>query len=442
MRIQLSDHFSYTRLIRFTLPSVIMMIFTSIYGVIDGIFVSNFVGKTPFAAINIIWPVLQGLGAVGLMIGTGGSALVSKILGEGDKKSANRVFSLLVYISLGLGVIISLLAFILMEPISIALGAEGEMIQHCVLYGRILIPALTTFLLQTEFQSFLVVAEKPNLGLAVTVAAGVTNIVFDALFIIVFDWGLAGAAAATALSQAVGGIIPLFYFIFSPSSILRLGKTKFNGKAILQSCTNGASEMTTNLSMSVVNILYNFRLLQTAGEDGVAAYGVIMYLNFIFISIFIGYSVGSAPIISFHFGAQDTGELKNLFKKSIRLLIFCSLAMTLIGILSAKPLSIIFVGYDSTLLSMTERGMMIYCISFLFAGINIFASSFFTALNNGAVSAALSFLRTLVFQILAILILPVIFGLDGIWSAIIAAEGLSLIVSLFFFIKMKRRYQY
>ena len=440
--IQLSEHFNYQKLLRFTLPSVIMMIFTSIYGVVDGIFVSNFVGKTPFAAINLIMPVCMLMGAVGFMVGTGGSALVSKTLGEGKIQEANRIFSMLIYLSGIFGILISAAGFLLIEPISIALGAEGEMLDSCVLYGRILLPVTVAFILQNEFQSFLIVAERPQLGLAVTVAAGVTNIVLDALFVVVFRWGLAGAAVATAISQLVGGAFPLIYFIVSKTSVLRLTGTRFNGRALLKTCTNGSSEMMTNLSMSIVNILYNFQLIRFAGEDGIAAYGVIMYLNFVFISVFLGYSVGSAPIISFHFGAENQWELKNLFQKSIKIIVVCSVCMTIFGVLLARPLSSIFVGYDAQLLTMTQRGMIIYCLSFLFNGINIFASAFFTALNNGVVSAVISFLRTLLFQIAAVLVLPIFLKLDGIWLSIIVAELLSLVVVLVFFVKMRPKYGY
>lgn len=442
MAIQLSEHFTYRKLLRFTLPSVIMLIFTSIYGVVDGIFVSNFVGKTPFAAVNLIMPVCMLTGSVGFMIGTGGSALVSKLMGEGDRERANRVFSMLIYLSVGLGIVLSVLGIAFLRPISIALGADGEMLEHCVTYGTVLLPATTAFILQSEFQSFLVAAEKPQFGLWMTVAAGMTNIVLDALFVGLFRWGLVGAALATGISQMVGGVIPLLYFVKSKTSPLRLVKTGFDGRALLKTCTNGSSEMMTNLSMSLVNILYNFQLMRFAGENGVAAYGVIMYLNFIFISIFIGYSVGTAPIISFHYGARNHPELKNLLRKSLVLLSICAVGMVTSGVVLAKPLSGIFVGYDGELLTMTQRGMTIYAISFLFAGFNIFGSSFFTALNNGVVSAAISFLRTLLFQVVAVLILPELLGLDGIWLAILAAEGLALAVTAVCVVKLRKTYHY
>ena len=442
MDIKLSDHFTYKRLIRFTLPSVIMMIFTSIYGVVDGIFVSNFVGKTPFAAINLIMPVCMIFGSIGFMVGTGGSALVSMTLGQGNSKRANEIFSMLIYVSLISSAVLAALGFIFLEPIAVALGAEGEMLKDCLTYGRILIPASVAFVLQNEFQSFLICAEKPKLGLFVTVCAGVTNIVLDALLIAGLGLGLVGAAVATAISQIVGAVIPLLFFAFNKKSILRLTGAPFDGKALLKTCANGSSEMMTNLSLSIVNILYNFQLISLAGEDGVAAYGVIMYINFIFISVFIGFSVGSAPIISYHYGAQNSSELKSLSKKSLALVAVCAVIMTAFAELLSAPLSGIFVGYDKALFEMTRRGFMIYSVSFLIMGFNIFASSFFTALNNGIVSAVLSFARTLLFQVISVLLLPIILGLDGIWLSITAAELFALGLSAFFFVKMRKRYDY
>lgn len=442
MIIQLSDHFTYGRLLRFTLPSIVMMIFTSVYTVVDGIFVSNFVGKISFAALNLIWPVIQLMGAVGFMLGTGGSALVARLLGEGKQKQANRVFSLLVYTAVVTGAVISFIGVLLLRPIAVALGAEGEMVGLCVLYGRVLLPFTVLFMLQVLFQSFLVVAEQPKLGLAVTIAAGVANMVLDALFVAGFRWGLAGAALATGLSQAVGGVIPLVYFCTGRSGVLRLGRTNFDGAALGKTCANGASEMMSNLSMSVVSILYNFQLMHLAGEDGVAAYGVLMYLNFIFTAVFLGFSVGSAPIVSYHYGAENHGELHSLFRKSQVVTVASGVAMAVTAWGLAAVLSGIFVGYDAALMAMTERGVRIYARSFLPAGLNIFGSAFFTALNNGAVSAAISFLRTLLFQVAAVLVLPLLWGLDGVWLAVIAAEGLALCVTAAFLVKLRTRYHY
>lgn len=442
MKIKLSEHFTYRKLLRFTLPSIIMMIFTSIYGVVDGIFVSNFVGKTPFAAINLIMPFLMILCTVGFMIGTGGSALVSLKMGEGDKKKANQIFTMLVYVSVIIAILLSTLGLLFLRPISYLLGARGTLLDDCVTYGTILLPALVFFVLQNEFQSFFVTAEKPKLGLFVTVGAGLTNIVLDALFVAVFDWGLVGAAVATAASAVVGGATPVVYFFSKNSSLLRFTKAKFEFKPFVKTCANGSSELMTNISMSLVNILYNYQLMKFAGEDGVAAYGVIMYVNFIFISVFFGYSIGSAPIIGYHFGAQNHTELKSLFRKSLTIIASLSLAMTVLAELLSYPLSKIFVGYDAELFSMTCRAFMLYSLSFLFMGMNIFGSSFFTALNNGLVSAAISFLRTLLFQVAAVLLLPLAFGLDGIWCSIIAAEVLSLFVTIIFFVTQRKRYKY
>lgn len=442
MKIQLSDSFTYKKLLKFTFPSIIMMIFTSIYGVVDGIFVSNFAGKVPFASINLIMPVFMIIGAIGFMLGTGGSALVARYLGEGQKEKANRTFSMLIYVSLGFSVVVSVLGSIFIEPLARLLGAEGEMLRCSVLYGRILLPTMFAFILQNEFQAFMIVAEKPQMGLLVTVSAGVTNIVLDALFVGVFKWGLQGAAVATAMSQLVGGTIPLSYFIFSKKAPLKLGKTTVVFKDLFKACTNGSSEMMTNISMSLVTILYNFQLMKFAGDNGVAAYGTIMYVNFIFISIFIGFCIGSAPVISFHFGAQNHSELKKLRKMSLVIVGAFSIVMTIVSLFLARPLSEIFVGYDKELFDITVNGFIIYCFSFLLAGFNIFGSSFFTALNDGLVSAVISFLRTLLFQVLAVIILPIFLGLDGIWLSIIAAEFLSLIVVMIFIKKMQKKYKY
>lgn len=419
-----------------------MMIFTSIYGVIDGIFVSNFAGKTSFAAINLIMPLCMIFGSIGFMIGTGGSALVSMTLGQRNKEKANEIFSMLIFVSVISGVLLSALGFIFLRPIASAMGAEGAMLNDCVTYGSILIPFSVAFILQNEFQSFLVAAEKPQFGLFITVAAGVTNIALDALLVGLFKWGLAGAAIATAISQTVGCIIPLIYFTVNKKSPLRLTRFKLNIKDLVKACANGSSEMMTNLSLSLVNMLYNFQLMRLAGEDGVAAYGVIMYVNFIFLSVFIGFSIGIAPVISFHYGAENSDELKNLSKKCLIIVAGFAVLMTLLSELLASPLSGIFVGYDENLFEMTKRGFMLYSLSFMLIGFNIFGSSFFTALNNGVVSAILSFGRTLVFQIIAILILPTILGLDGIWLSIVFAELLALAATVLFFVKLKHKYNY
>lgn len=442
MEIKLSESFTYRKLLRFTLPSIIMMVFTSIYGVVDGFFVSNYVGKTPFAAVNFIMPFLMILGAIGFMFGTGGSALVSKTMGEGNPDKANKIFSMLVYCSLICGIVIAVLGFIFIRPLAAWLGAEGEMLDNCVRYGRIILIALPAYILQYEFQSFFVTAEKPQLGLAVTVAAGVTNMVLDALFVAVFLFGLEGAAAATAISQAVGGLIPLFYFTRKNKSQLRLVKAEFDGKMLLKACTNGSSELMSNISMSIVSMLYNVQLMSYAGEDGVAAYGVLMYVNMIFLAAFIGYSVGTAPVIGYHYGADNRDELKSLLKKSVRIIAVFAIVMLVLAIVLAYPLASIFVSYDAALMELTVHAFMIFSFSFLFAGFSIFGSSFFTALNNGLISAAISFLRTLVFQIAAVLILPLIFDIDGIWYSIVVAEVVSVIVTVIFLLAKRKKYGY
>lgn len=442
MRIQLSDHFTCQRLLRFVFPSIVMMIFTSIYGVVDGIFVSNFVGKTPFAAINLIMPLLMGLGTVGFMIGAGGGALVSKTLGEGQPEKANQYFSMLVWITVISGIVLTAIGLMVLRPVASAMGATGELLENCVLYGSIMLAFQTAFMMQNVFQSIFAVAEKPKLGLMITVAAGVTNIVLDALFIAVFHWGLAGAAVATVISQMVGGMIPIIYFARRNNSLLHLTKPVFHPRIILKVCANGSSELMTNLSTSVISVLYNLQLMKLAGENGIAAYGVIMYVNFIFNAIFYGYSIGSAPIVGYHYGAENHSELKNLFRKSLMFAGGCGASLTILAMLSAAPLSWIFVGYDTALFEMTERGFRLYALSFLIGGFNIFSSAFFTALNDGFVSASISFARTLLFQSLSVLVLPLLMGIDGIWLAIAVAELLALVVTVAFFITRKKRYHY
>ncbi len=440
--IQLSDHFNYAKLLRFTLPSIAMMIFTSIYGVVDGFFVSNFVGKTPFAAVNFIMPFLMILGALGFMFGTGGSALVAKTMGEKEPVKANKIFSLLVYVSAASGVVLAVIGFFILEPVAALLGAEGEMLENCVVYGRIIIAVLPAYMLQLEFQSFFITAEKPNLGLVVTLAAGFTNMILDALFVAIFQWGLVGAAAATAFSQFVGGIVPLIYFLRPNKSLLRLTKTNFDKYALLKTITNGSSELMSNISMSFVGMLYNIQLIKYAGENGVASYGVLMYVNMIFISAFIGYSIGTAPVIGYHFGAANSKELKNLLQKSVVIISVFAVCMFAAAKLLARPLAQIFVGYDPELCELTCRAFSIFSFSFLFSGFAIFGSGFFTALNNGLISAVISFLRTLVFQSASVLILPLIWDIDGIWASMIVAEVMAAAISSLFIFLKKKKYNY
>ena len=442
MTIQLSDHFTFPRLLRFTMPSIAMMIFTSIYGVVDGIFVSNFAGKTAFAAVNLIMPYIMVFGTLGFMIGTGGTALISMTMGTGDRKKANELFSLLTYTAVIGGIVLTILSIAFMRPAAKLLGGQGQMLEDAVLYGCIVQSALTAYILQFAFQSFCVAAEKPNLSLVMTVVSGCANIVLDALFVGVFRWGLVGAAVATAAAQILGAVIPLLYFARPNPSPLRLGKCPFDGKALLRTAANGSSELMSNLSMSLVSMLYNLQLMAHAGEDGIAAYGVIMYVNFIFIAVFIGLSIGAAPIIGFNHGAENHPELRNVLKKCLTLLAGFAVVLTLTAELISRPLAGIFVGYDPVLHDMTTRGFRIYILSFLLSGFNIFGSSFFTALNNGLISALISFLRTLVFQIGAVLLLPLVFELDGIWWSVVAAELGSLVLTAFFMVKYRKRYHY
>ena len=444
MKIQLSDHFSYGRLLRFTAPSIAMMIFTSVYGVVDGFFVSNYAGKTPFAAVNLIMPFLMVIATVGFMFGTGGSALVAKSFGEGEPERANRNFSLFVYVSFALGVVLAVLGIVFIRPISIRLGAEGALLDNCVVYARIILAALPFYVLQLLFQSFFVTAEKPQLGLAVTVSAGLTNMVLDAVLVISLpqQYKLAGAALATALSQVVGGTVPLFYFARKNSSILRLGRTSFDGRAILKACTNGSSEFMSNVSMNIVGMLYNTQLLKFAGENGVAAYGVMMYVSMIFSAAFIGYSIGTAPVVSYHDGARNFPELKSLLRKSLVVIGVFGVCMVASAELLSSRLARMFVGYDAALMELTVSGFQIFALSFIFMGFAIYGSSFFTALNDGLTSAAISVLRTLVFQVAAVLLLPPIWDIDGIWMSIVVAEFMAVVLTAAFLATKRRKYHY
>ena len=437
-----SGHYNYRRLLRFTLPSIVMLVFTSIYGVVDGFFVSNFVGKTPFAAVNFIYPLLTMLGSVGFMFGTGGAALISKTMGEGNSEKTNEIFSMLVWTSAALGVLLGVPGLFLLRPVASAMGAEGEMLSGCVLYGGIIMLTLPFYVLQFEFQCLFSAAGKPKLGLFVTVAAGMTNMVLDALFTAVLPWGLAGAAAATALSQLVGGVIPLIYFGRKNSSLLRLTRFRFDFRALTKACGNGSSEFLSSVSGSLVSMLYNIQLLKYAGENGVAAYGVLMYVNMIFLAIFIGYSVGVAPVIGFQYGAGNRAELHSLLKKSLTIIGGTAVLMLAAGELLAEPLTLLYVGYDAELLALTLRAFSIFSFSFLLAGFSIFGSAFFTALNNGAVSAVISFLRTLVFQIFAVLTFPLLWDIDGIWLSIVGAEVMAVVVTVIFLFAKRKKYGY
>lgn len=440
--MQLSGHFGFRRLLKYTVPSIIMMIFTSVYGVVDGFFVSNYTGKTSFAAVNFIMPVLMVLGCVGFMFGTGGGAVISKTMGEGDRKKANEIFTFIVIASAVLGTALAVIGMFVLKPLAVLFGADGRLLADSVFYGKIILAALPFYVLQFEFQCLFATAGKPKLGLFVTAAAGIANMVLDALFVAVLKWGLGGAAAATAISQVLGGIIPVIYFARKNTSLLRFVKFLFDGKVLLKTCTNGSSELMSNISMSVVSMLYNVQLMKYAGENGVAAYGVLMYVSMIFQAVFIGYSVGSAPIIGYNYGAQNHSELKGLLKNGFLFIGICAVFMFAAGELLSRPLSLMFVGYDEELLDMTAHAFSIFSFSFLLSGFSIFGSSYFTALNDGLTSALISFLRTLVFQIAAVLLFPIIFDLDGIWFSIVAAEIMSVTVTMLFLILKRKKYGY
>ncbi len=442
MDIKLSDHFDYNRLIRFTAPSIFMMIFASIYSVVDGFFVSNYVGNIQFASLNLIFPFIMVLSAFGFMFGAGGSALVALTFGSGDDKKANEIFSLIIYTVLIVSTSFAIIGYIVTPQVAKLLGASEEMLPYCILYARISFIGMPFFMLQNAFQTFMITAERPTFGFLITVAAGITNMILDFVFMGVLHMGLGSAAAATVLGQIVGGFIPLIYFIFPNTSKLRLCKTRFMGYALLKTITNGSSEFLSNVSASIVNMLYNFQLMKFAGELGVSAFGIIMYTNFIFVGVFFGYSMGASPIAGYNLGAENYEELQNVFKRSIRLITIVSIAMTCISELAAKPLTMIFASSQPELLAIAVPAMRIYALSYLFCGFNIFSSSFFTAMNNGKVSAIISSLRLFLFQLVFILVLPIFLGINGIWGTIIAAEVCSLAVTIYFFLKYKNVYHY
>jgi len=446
MKIQLSDHFTYQRLLRFTLPSIIMMVFTSIYSMVDGFFISNFVGKTPFAAINMVWPTLGILHSTGMMVGTGGSAIVGLTLGEGGpdcKEKAHQYFSLFVYTVLALGVIFCAVGLVILEPLCVGFGAQGALLDNCLLYGRVLLPATPFFMLQFSLQSFFVTAEKPKLGLGVTVLSGMLNIVLDALFIIVFGWELMGAAVATALSQTIGTVVALIYFARPNTSLLRLTRhVAVKARLLLKACSNGLSEMVSNLAGNLIAVLYNFQLMRYIGEDGVSAMGIVFYVGFLFLAVFFGYVTGIGPVVSFHYGAGHRDEVKSLYRKSLNLIYLSQLAMTAASFLLARPLAMIFTASDPGLLDLTAYALRIYALAFLFRGISIFGSAFFTALNDGVTSALISFLRAFVFQVGMVFLLPLIWGLDGIWYSTVASEFFSAAIAVWFFWRKRQVYGY
>ena len=442
MRIQLSDHFTYKKLLRFVLSPILMMVFMSIYGVIDGLFISNFVGKTAFAAVNLIMPVLMILGSIGFMIGTGGTAIVSRLLGEGDKEKANKYFSLFIFVTLLGGIVFGGIGEILMPYIPKWLSSTEEMYDYCVLYGRIFLAAIPFFMLQNVFQAFFTTAEKPMLGFIVTAIAGCSNILLDGVLVGALSTGVWGAALATAASQIVGSVLPIIYFARKNGSLLRLGKPKFNGKILLHACTNGSSEFVNNVSSSIVSIVFNYQLMRLVGENGVSAYGVLMYVNFIYIAIFIGYAIGTAPLIGYNYGAGNKAELKNIFKKSMVLVGIFGVLMTALAIGLAIPISRLFVGGDDELCKMTVNAFYICSFLFMFAGFSIFCSSMFTAFGNGLISALISFLRTIVFQIVAVLILPIFFHLAGVWFSTLLSDILAMLTSFIFVFVKRKKYGY
>ena len=440
----MEGHYGYRRILKEMWPMVLMLMVTSVYSIVDGWFISNFAGSTAFAAMNIIWPAIAIISALGLMVGAGGSALVSKTFGEGDDERANHIFTMLIKLTFIAGAVISAALFVVMKPLAAALGAEGEMVRYAVIYGRILTAALPVYMLQMAMQPFYMVAGRPELGTITSIACGLTNIALDALFVAGLGWGLTGAAVATAASFIVGGCIPAAFFASkrNKTPLRFLKDSRYEWPAIGQSLSNGLSEFVGNISFNIVGICYNLQLMKYIGENGVSAYGVLMYVGFIFGSVFIGYNMGISQVISYKYGAGDKAELRSLLRKSCALVAVAGIVITATVELLAPLLSRLFVGYYPALRDLTTYALHIYMISFLICGFNMFASAWFTALNNGPVSAVISFTRTLVFELGCVFILPLLFGIDGIWVAVNVAEVLALILSAALVLGFRKRYGY
>lgn len=443
MTKDMNRHFTFGALVRFTLPTIAMMIFTSLYNVADGIFVSNFIGKTALAAVNLIWPVVMVFASVGLMMGAGGSALIAKTRGEGDDARANRYFTMCVIFAAALGAVLGIVGQAAMEPLVRLLGADGQLLDDTIVYGRWVMLALPFFVLQFAFETLCSTAGKPMLGFVVTVAAGLTNVLLDALFICGFGWGVAGGAIATALGQVVGGAVPIIYFARKGnSSFLRLVRTRLEARPLGKACVNGSSELVSNIAMSLVATLYNYQLLAYIGEDGVAAYSVIGYTAMIFSAIFMGYALGSSPLMSYQYGARNHREMHSILTKSLGFIAVVAVLMFAAAETLAPTLAAIFVSYDPELLAFTVQAYRIYAVAFLIMGLPMYGSAFFTSLNNGLVSALIAFLRTLVFECGAVIILPLVLGINGIWLSVSVAELCAAVLTVAFMVGLRNRYGY
>lgn len=439
----LGGHYGARRLFISSLPLIGMMVLISIYSIVDGLFVSNLVGTTAFAALNLIWPAIGLVGALGLMVGTGGAALVSKTLGEGDEPRANRYFSMFVEFILLLSVVLAVPLLVWMEPLAVAIGAEGEMVRQCAIYGRICAAGMPAFMMQMGIQPFFMVAGRPRMGTWISLVSGLLNIGLDALFIIVCGWGLAGAAAGSMLACCFGGFYPLWYFSsrFNRSS-LAFKATGFEFGPLAKACSNGLSEFVGNISFNIVSMCYNWQLMRFYGENGVAAYSVILYLGFIFVAVYSGYNMTVTPLVGFNFGAGNKRELRSLLRHSLTLMLVLGVLLAGTAELLAGPAARLFVGYDSELTALTVHATRLYAPSFLITGLTLFVSAWFTGLNNGPVSALASFSRTFVFELSCVFLLPVLLGVNGIWLSAPAAEILSLFLGAALLLRFRSRYGY
>ncbi len=442
MKIKLSDHFTYGKLLRFTLPSIVMMICTSIYSVVDGLFVSNLVGENALSAVNIMFPPAMIVGAVGFMLGAGGSAIVARTMGEGKQELANQYFTMIILCVLGAGVALSALALLFVEPIARLAGASDLLMDDCLAYGTVILGGSFVFMLQVTFQTFFVTAELPKMGLFFALASGATNITLDYLFIGVLKLGVVGAAWGTVLGYGLGGLLPLLYFLKPAKGALRLCPTRLYLRELKNACVNGSSELMSNLSSSLIGILYNIQLMRLVGESGVAAFSVMMYVDFSFAAVFLGFSMGSGPIVSYHYGAGNVVELKSILRKSLTVIGAAAVLMVALAELLSRPLAMAFVGYSPALMEMTVHGFRIFAWGYLFSGLGIYGSSFFTSLCYGVVSALISFLRTFLFRGGMVLLLPLFLELDGIWLAGVAADLLGAFTAGALIWKYRKQYHY
>lgn len=414
-------------LLKFAAPSIVMMVFMSLYTIVDGIFVSRFLGSNALSSLNIVYPVISVAIALSTMLGTGGSAIISKYLGEGKNERAREALTQFVVLTLLLSFVLLILSEMFLTPISRLLGASDVLLADCRLYLGASMLFAPACMLQAVFQSFLVTAGRPGLGLLLMTGAGICNMILDYVLIVPCQMGIAGAALATGIGQCIPAVCGLCFFLFTRQD-LRFCRFTFSAKEILDACYNGSSEMVSQLSNAVITFLFNIVMMSLAGEHGVAAITILLYGQFLFNAVYLGFSIGISPVIGFQYGAGDRTKLRKIYRIS-----FLSVAISSVVIVAAaicfSPTIVAIFTKDQRTFELASVGFRLFAVNFLFSGINITSSGFFTALSNGKVSALISFSRTLVFIVISLLILPRILGITGAWIAIPVAEFLTLLIS-------------